>query len=357
MQRLSFLLFAATFLGGCLQSTYQIRSDELERLAQLPPEDRGERIRAVQELATRPDEAPVDDVTVEGPNAIVAVAVAARIHETRCRLHGCGPEVLVPTPVPGVHVAVDPTRGRGGRGGRGSSLGESSSGDDDSIGAAAVAAAVVATVAVAGVVVGVAATEGARHDGWVGVSMDHPVHLYTDDGKWLTVPAYAIEPELAAWADGAILDGSEGRLDELERAPLNRQGLTLGMEGTMLGLGQDTYGGGARLSAGGFPHRLVGLQLFVDFGIHDPASLVRYGGEAQVFAPGLGRLHVGAYLQGGNAVRRDAALDVRDARPFVGGGGLVQVELTTRLALQLRGGVWGGHGEAVPEVGLGLAVY
>jgi hypothetical protein len=345
------LFLVSTLLVGCLQSTYHVRDDELARLATLPPEDRGERIRSVQELGTRPDAPPADDVELHGPSGVVPLLVAQRIHATRCQLVGCR-GVPAPTPTP-VRVRATPVGGSV-SGGTSTSSGSSSSGDD-SIGAAAILA-VIASVAVAAGVVVVAATEGARHDGWIGVSMDHPIHLYTNDGHWLSVPAFALEPELAEWADGAVIDAAEGNLAELERAPLNRRGLTLGFEGTLLGL-EDGYGGGSRLSGGGFPHRLVGLQLFVDFALHDPLALVRYGAEASVFAPGLGRLHLGAYVQAGNAVYRDAALDRRTPGFFVSGGGLVQIELTTRLALQLRGGVWAGHGDVRPELGLGLAVY
>jgi hypothetical protein len=351
-------LLATLLLVGCLQTTYHVRSDELARLATLPPEDRGERIRSVQELSTRPDTPPADDVELHGPSGIVPLLVAQRIHATRCQLVGCR-GVPAPTPTP-VRLRATPVGGSSGgsvSSGSGSSSGSSSSSSsgDDSIGAAAILA-VIASVAVAAGVVVVAATEGARHDGWIGVSMDHPIHLYTDDGHWISIPAFALEPELAEWADGAVIDASEGNLAELERAPLNRRGLTLGFEGTLLGL-EDGYGGGSRLSAGGFPHRLFGLQLFVDFALRDPLALVRYGAEASVFAPGLARLHLGAYVQAGNAVYRDAALDRRTPGFFVSGGGLVQIELTTRLALQLSGGVWAGHGDVRPEFGLGLAVY
>lgn len=352
-------LLVSVLLGGCLQSTYHVRSDELARLATLPPEDRGERIRSVQELSTRPDTPPADDVELHGPSGVVPLLVAQRIHATRCQLVGCR-GVPAPTPTP-VRVRATPVGGSV-SGGTGTSSGSTSSGSssssssgDDSIGAAAILA-VIASLAVAAGVVVVAATEGARHDGWIGVSMDHPIHLYTNDGHWLSIPAFALEPELAEWADGAVIDAAEGNLAELERAPLNRRGLTLGFEGALLGLA-DGHGGGSRLSGGGFPHRLFGLQLFVDFALRDPLALVRYGAEASVFAPGLARLHLGAYVQAGNAVYRDAALDRRTPGFFVSGGGLVQIELTTRLALQLRGGVWAGHGDVRPEFGLGLAVY
>jgi hypothetical protein len=353
-------ILVAVLLGGCLQSTYHVRSDELARLATLPPEDRGERIRSVQELGTRPDAPPADDVELHGPSGVVPLLVAQRIHATRCQLVGCR-GVPAPTPTP-VRVRATPVGGSVSGGtspsSGGTSSGSSSSGSssgDDSIGAAAILA-VIASVAVAAGVVVVAATEGARHDGWIGVSMDHPIHLYTNDGHWLSVPAFALEPELAEWADGAVIDASEGNLAELERAPLNRRGWTLGFEGTLLGL-EDGYGGGSRLSGGGFPHRLFGLQFFVDFALNDPLALVRYGAEASVFAPGLGRLHLGAYVQAANAVYRDVARDLRKAGFAASGGGLVQIELTTRLALQLRGGVWAGHGDVRPEFGLGLAVY
>jgi len=355
-------LLVSLLFVGCLQSTYHVRSDELARLATLPPEDRGERIRSVQELGTRPDAPPADDVELHGPSGVVPLLVAQRIHATRCQLVGCR-GVPAPTPTP-VRLRATPVGGGGSGGVSSGSSGSSSSGGgsssssssgDDSIGAAAILA-VIASVAVAAGVVVVAATEGARHDGWIGVSMDHPIHLYTNDGHWLSIPAFALEPELAEWADGAVIDASEGNLAELERAPLNRRGWTLGFEGMLLGL-EEGYGGGSRLSGGGFPHRLFGLQFFVDFALHDPLALVRYGAEASVFAPGLGRLHLGAYVQAANAVYRDVARDLRKAGFAASGGGLVQIELTTRLALQLRGGVWAGHGDVRPEFGFGLAVY
>lgn len=314
-------------------------------MARLPPTERGTRVRVVQELATRP-EPPPRGATIVTVEEVGGPSVMERIHTTRCQVHGCAMVVGLPPPIP---TPLRPWVGRDVR------LG--SDGDSDSIEAIAIVGAVLAVVAVAGGVVAVAVTEGARHDGWIAVEPKQTIHLYRDDGAWLSIPAYALEPELAAWADGAVITEADGDVTRLDRAPLNRRGFTLGFEGGLLGLEGGGIGGGARLSAGGFFHRLVGLQGFVDFAIDDPRSRVRYGAEAQVFVPPIARLHLGAYVQGGRSVARDAEADTRGAAPFLAGGGLLQLELTTRLALHARGGVWLDGRQLRPEVSFGIVVY
>lgn len=366
----SWILAVVVFGTGCFQHTYRVSATELDRLAQLPAKDRGERIRALQHVIRHVEAAPPDR-TLEGPREVVDDGVAddlvTRIVIAHCLIHvDCG---IAPGPVPHLRFtrqgrATTTRVPRGGappRGGRGSSGGSGGGdgGDGGGLGEAGIAIAVAAAVAVAASVAVVATIEGKRHDGWVHVGAAHPIHLYNRAGEWLTVPAYALEPELAAWADGAILDAEDGELSHLERAPLNRRGFSLGYGGGLMGIGGDErpFGGGARLELGGFPHHNLGLGLFVDFAMSSRRSLVRYGGEAQVFAPSLRGVHLGAYFQGGRAVHRDHLEAWRDPRPFLGAGGLLQVEITTRLALHLRGGAWTGHGAWRPEAWVGLAVY
>ncbi len=387
--RARWILVATLLSSGCLQSTYHVARSELQRLAQLPAKDRGHSIRATQDLSiTRvPSEVEVH----REPGAVVTATVVRRIEQNRMRLlarrarrrsgdeswpsvFGSGSRGRDRPTTDGERPAV---RVRGGedrappdrprvrtRGGSRSGGG----GDDDggTSAAAAIGMAVVAAVAVAASVFVVAGIEGTRWDGWVAADADRSIHLYRRDGQWLSIPVYALEPELAEWADGALLDDDDrgGELERLRRAPLDRQGFSLGVETGVIGVtspSEDRHlGGGARFTLGGFPIQHLGLYALLDFAAADETIDIRYGTQLQGYFPPLGIAHLGLYAEiGGVGRRADLPDDTteRDRRLYGGAGALLQLDINTRVAITFRGGVWSTSGHVLPEVTIGLSVF
>lgn len=186
------------------------------------------------------------------------------------------------------------------------------------------------------------------------------------DGRrqWLSIRLDQLDPELASWADGARLDGREGQVHGISRAPLNRRGFVLDSSIMLSSLdvleGRRDFGGGARIGVGGFPIRYLGVLAFADIQGASDIINTRVGGELQGFLPPLGRLHLGLYGEAGwLRSRRDISDEEtqRRARAFGGGGLLLQVDLTTRMALTMRGGLWSADRRAFPTFGLGLSIY
>lgn len=379
------MLVLAFFVSGCLQSTYHVERSELQRLAQEPAKDRGQSIRATQDLSIT--SVPSEVEVHPRPGAVVADTVVQRIEANRllivrprrARRDDAWPSVFGSgsgsttraTPAEGERPAVmvrgddasrpDRPRVRA----RGSS--SSGGGDGDGVSAAAaVGIAIAAAVAVAASVFVVAAVEGTRYDGWVSADPDRSIHLYRRDGQWLSIPVYALEPELAEWADGALLDDEDpgGSLRRLQRAPLDRRGFSIGVETGVIGVTSPSedrlVGGGARFTLGGFPIQHLGLYALLDFATVSDTIDVRYGGQLQGFFPALGIAHLGLYGEiGGVGRRADLPDDTteHDRRLFGGAGALLQLDVNTRVALTLRGGIWSTSGHVLPEATLGLTVF
>lgn len=384
------LLVMALLGSGCLQSTFHVERSELERLAQLPAEERGEEIRATQDLSVT--RVPAEVEVHARPGAIVADAVVRRIEGNRLRIirprrartsreeswpsvfgdSGSGSRVRA-TPVesderPAVRVRGGEERTPPDRPRVRTRGGSSGGGDDDggTSAAAAVAMAVVAAVAVAASVFVVAGIEGTRWDGWVSADPDRSIHLYRQDGQWLSIPVYALEPELAEWADGALLDDEDqgGELERLRRAPLDRQGFSMGVETGVIGVTSPSedrlVGGGARFTLGGFPIQYLGLYALLDFATVSDTIDIRYGTQLQGYFPPLGIAHLGLYGEIGGVGRRADLPDdstERDRRLYGGAGALLQLDVNTRIAITLRGGVWSTSGHVLPEATLGLTVF
>lgn len=390
-------ILAACLLTGCLQSTYHVERSELERLAQLPAKDRGASIRATQDLSL--SRVPSEVEVHRAPRAVVGPAVVRRIERNRRRIirprrranvvdarprssrerpavrvrggdgerpavrDGEPPAVRVrgPEDGDGERTGVR-TRGDGDERARGSREGDES----EVSAAAAIGVAVVAAVAVAASVFVVAAIEGTRYDGFVSADPDRSIHLYRRDGQWLSIPVYALEPELAAWADGALLDDEDpgGSLQRIGRAPLDRQGFSMGVEAGVSGVvgpsDERHIGGGARFSLGGFPIQHLGLYGLVDFAAVNETLDIRYGTQLQAFVPPIGIAHLGVYGEVGGVGRRADRPDdttERDRRLYGGAGALLQLDINTRVALTLRGGIWSTGGRVLPEATLGLTVF
>jgi hypothetical protein len=211
--RLIAVALAASVLGsGCASSTYKIPGYELQRLAQQPPETRSQHVRVQQELGDA-DVGPAQPVTAETQVVILPHINIYGAHERR-RYYQSGS-----------------TWGSGGgggapsgRGGGGSSLKLNGGGDGK---AAAVVVLVVAAVAL----VAVAAVEGSRFDGYAQLHPMHPVYLVGRDGGRVVLPMAWIDPQTAAWAKYGLVRRHEGPWNQLERAPLDREGWNYSMFG------------------------------------------------------------------------------------------------------------------------------
>ncbi|MEM9861979.1 MAG: hypothetical protein AAF938_10210 [Myxococcota bacterium] len=349
--------------SGCLGSNYRVSGSELDRIASQP---RGGRVTliGVQELS----------FSERDPGAGIAEeAVLQQIEEgSNLRRHpdGLTAAASVARAVPrirGMQAARNRRRGtsrtaRGSRRGSSrSSRGSDSDRGGDGIGRIA-AVVVAAAVVAAGAIAIAAGTEGARYDGLLEVEHDHTLHLYRDrphgERLWTTTTAGTLTPEVAAWADGAILRSSGGDVLRLGRRHLDRVGLTF----SVLGVG--SVGGGVHAAFGTFFSNHVGLVATFNLQGRSDVLNVRGGGELQLFLPDIDRFSLGAYAGAGVLRTRQ---DVGDDQQIVEHGGyysaglLVQIELTTRLAIELRGGLWRGLGVesagVFPTLGFGLAVF
>lgn len=330
MLRATCLCAAAVLAAGCLSTTHKIPRSELMRLSQSPPETRGERVRVIQGFSG-------DDQPPEAP-----------------RVHG------------GVRVSVYAGGSTGRPARRAKRLPAKDLAEDSKFWL------VVAAVAA----VGLAATEGARFDGWAKMHPMHPVHIYGPYGEYTWVPLAHLDPETAAWASKAFVRETEGPWQRLERAPLNRVGLTysllLGSAQIPSVVDQNTAGEDAvqpgflgHIQLGVFPTQTLGILL--DFGMgwrnnsnQQTVFEARNALELQLFLAQAGKLHAGLYGQLGVALRAE---DVNsgvsaESRTFMtGAGAQLQLELTTRLTLTGRFGYLRILGEDTAEATVGVSIY
>jgi hypothetical protein len=219
--------------------------------------------------------------------------------------------------------------------------------------------------------VGLAVPEGARYAGWLAPDPNPPLYLRMPEG-WRQLPLGYLDEATASRARyGVLVD--QGRFRRLARAPLDRVGMTYSVDlGSMRLDGQgsgDAWGFSSRISIGGFFVPWLGVLGTLGLAWGDDGAdtlfVARYGGELQVFPIGIGRLHFGGYAGAGyQRAKRDVDLDATLVRstPYYSFGGMLQLEITTRLALTLRGGesVTSAVGDGVqmsPEFSLGLAIY
>jgi hypothetical protein len=185
------------------------------------------------------------------------------------------------------------------------------------------------------------------------------------------VPLAQLTPELAAWADRAVVRENEGPWQEQGRAPLNRAGWTYSLYGGSAQLpsanGDSDSGFQSHIQFGYFPAHEIGIQL--DFGLgfrnnEDNLQVFdgRYALELQAYPLRAGPLHAGLFGQIGLATRIEdgAPIDGRKrdkSGNLFGGGVIAQLDLTTRLALSARAGWVNVMGEPAFEGGLGLSIY
>lgn len=254
---------------------------------------------------------------------------------------------------------------RGGRGGGGGSRRQRSA--DDAAGAA-----LAIVVMAAGAMAIVGATEGARYDGWLRIPENEPIHLLGADGGRLQVPLDALGPDHVMWADEVVIADGEESWMRLGRAPLDRSGFTyaldLGAGGLVARDGRAPWGFLGRMSFGGFPISELGFLGSIAFGYAtlDGQTVfhARYAFEVHTYPIVVGRVHLGVHASVGDEHRLEdlsTGGTLGDHGFFWDVGPLVQIDLTTRLALTLRGGASfvevGEDMTVLGDVSAGLAVY
>ena len=404
---LTALAFGATGTG-CLSHEYQVSRSELQRLTQLPPDARGQQLTVVQKMGVRraaalnphapgppapayPHEGPYEDdrgghvhthVIIDGGTwgsghgrgaparrgggygapgtggggVVVAPPVGAQASRpAMAQPLGGGASATGPVPARAVTPASS---------GRGSSLPRGSGGKDDLVALAAVAVAVAAFA-----VVGLAFTEGARFDGQAAVSPGQQVYLQGQDGGERAVPLHLLtEADLTGVDHGLLRDDEGYGMYRLGRAPLNRRGFTFKLDvGGMVSDHHLLAGFASHIAAGYFPHHRLGLLAGVSLaGLDDGAgnTVPRHAatGEVQFFPLSWRRLHLGVAGNVGTMLASDAATN---GQLTYGGGVLMEIAITTRLAFTARGDITAydkvgpdGTGRSLARsLALGLAVY
>lgn len=350
--RLVSVVMAALIVGpGCAANSYTIPTSELQRLSTLPPETRSQSVLVSQEL-TATDVEAADPVN--GGTQIIFIPEIT-VHTGGVRGSGGGPRV---------HTSGHGGTTSGGGGGKPSLSGGGSDGK-----AAAIAIVVLAATAV----VVVAAVEGSRFDGHVRLHPMHPVHLLGKDGSSAIMPLAWIDPQAAAWTETAIVRPDEGPWQVLDRSPLTRRG-TYGVYGGY-GTSKSVYGdvdfGPSFVIQGGyFPINEVGILGTMEFAWRDN----QYGGtlfdsrymlELQALPLKLGPLHAGGYAGVGLAYRwEDTPMGTitnggrgNDSSLAYTAGGMLQLELHTRIALTARVGYVRAHGDRATDMLVGISVY
>ena len=356
------------FASGCLSSTHSIPKNDLKRLAHEPPAERGNKVRVLQKFNSS-EQPPKAHYTEDDRGEGASIHLDLHASSTGPRSH------------------VRRPRGSSSAGGRGhsgsgrrvhGSKGTSSSGKSGKSGggsfnlsgidgdaAAALAVVVVASAAVIAVVA--AGSEGARYDGWARLDGGHPIHLYGPQDSYKAVPLRELTVEDAEWAERAYVRKSEGPWKHIGRAPLNRQGWAYSV---FLGAGElgdsmdpASLGPASHIQLGYFPIHEFGLHADIGFGWGDASDpedtssrfAASAGLEAQLLPFQSRRVHAGGFAQAGRSVRTRSAGGGKSA--LYSTGALMQLDITTRLALTARAGVTRAHDETASEMSLGLSIY
>lgn len=327
------LLALTFFCTACLGEAYKLDQQELRRLASIPEVERGSEVRGTQ-LFGRGD------------------------HPQPERREPSSGEVAAGTIVVGAANLAAASRARRRRRGNGSRNSARAAGTGLAIVGVAV---VLSAVAVVGGVIALGIEEGRRFEGSLELHPTHRLHLRrarTGHLMWRDVRLTELTPELAEWADSAIVDERDGYIERLFRAPLDRRGAFTSIYGAFGGVEGTQWGGGIRLHAGVFPIQHLGLVAIVDFGGGGRQLHTRLGGEVQAFAPALARMHLGAYVESGSlrTRRRDDGLGAQTSA-FVGGGAIVQLDVMTRMSFDMRGGMWWAPDGIRPTFSVGFSVY
>jgi hypothetical protein len=195
----------------------------------------------------------------------------------------------------------------------------------------------------------------------------HPVHLIGKDGGYLVRPLAWLDPATVAWTEKAIIKPYEGPWRPLERAPLWREGLTYGMyagTGSLYSAHGDVGAGPAfTIQAGIFFNQYVGLLGDLGFGwrqnqLDDTLFESRFLLELQAMPLRLGIVHLGGYVGTGVAYRfEDNVLGGNHGSEAYTAGGMLQLDVNTRIALTARAGVTRVHDERTTDLVFGMSVY
>lgn len=330
------IVVAAT--TGCASTAYHIPKKDLMALAQTPPAERGKHVRVIQGLGS-------EDAPPEAPHAHAGVAV---IVEEPIWVGGAPRYRHRAEPVVDHRTGPGPQLG-------GSDLAKAKK--DDAKEWLVVAAVVAGALAL---------TEGMRYDGWAELSPMHPVHLYGPGGEYTWMPLADVTPDVAAWADKAVVDETQGPWKPLGRAPLDRQGFTYSL---LLGdseislMGDDPRAGFmGHIQLGFYPIHPVGLQLDIAMGWADDSAGNtvfdgRYGLEVDALPLEAGIFKAGGFGEIGMSSRSDDGIQLDDRSSLLSAGALLQLGLTTRLALTLRAAETWVYGDSLSELCAGVSIY
>lgn len=263
-----FATLACLLLAGCLTDSYAIHHDELVRIAELPPENRGSHVRATQQTSfsdsyEEPEPLPPADDEPSGAVFIVGPTPFHHHHH-----HGDFGET-------GAHAAsrrqpahLRSSSGFSPGGGTGSGAPNVGKGSDAE---AAVVVAIAALAVSTSAFSVAAATEGPRFDGWVWIPPEQQILVKPKAAAPYWIPLADLTPQEAALAEGGQLNPTKAQL--LERAPLNRVGMTTSLEfggSAMRTTPSGTLAGFmARYAVGGFPVQWLGVLGNAGFSARD----------------------------------------------------------------------------------------
>jgi hypothetical protein len=348
------VVVTASAAQGCAGPTYQISRGELARLATIAPENRGASVRVEQELGS--------GTRTEGQETVTSDTQIVFFPRVIVTNENYGPRNAHPVDAsigrPGVardHTASSPTSS-GGRSGGGNL------GDD------AKAAAIVAIAVAVSALVIVAVIEGDRFEGDVQLHPMHPVHVFGRDGNYVAMPLAAIDGNVAAWADHAVVRDDEGPWRELSRAPLNRNGWTHGILTGVTSMrsadGNNGTGPSTSIEIGHFFSNQLGVLAFGQLAWRDNTVgntifEQRYGGQLQFMPLTVGILSAGLYGGAGVGVRVEDGIanNGRKSGFTLQGGVQLQLDVNTHIGITARGGVVQAYGENIREMLVGMSVY
>ena len=377
---LAALVFVAG-AAGCLNETYRIPDQELARLTNTPPEARGLAIRTVQRTMASTDLTSTPYLppgAAPPPNGPPPEGYAPGYYNGPTSHVHFGVVLWAPLPAPHYVARPAPMQGapvtRGAPGGGGAAPGTPGGFSGPSHGKVDKSSVAALAVVGAAFTVGMIATEGARFDGWTRVHPAQPIHLVYQGGHQRAVPLYLLSAADVAGVEEAAISENDGRVDRLQRAPLDRKGFVWRFDAGLTGGGtidrQPALGWGALMGLGYFPHQTFGLLVSgtVAGGDHGGTSYInsRLALEANWLPLSLGRLHVGAFGMAGRQWAQSSSdlFDKVSHESWVmGGGGLLELDITTRLALVLRAGLLkemrevGPSGPTAMLATVGFSVY
>lgn len=348
---LSLAVAGAFFLSGCLSHEYVIPKPELERLVQIPPEQRAQSFTAVQGIGERrspaidpnappptysdPNSAQGYDPNYPPPQGYadpgVHVGVGVMISPFPAGPHHHGhvrpaPRVAPPAPR-AAPIKSTPRAGTAPSKGKGSS---------DEFAVLMVILVVMASI-------GMVATEGMRWDGTLGTYPEQPIHLTDAAGVERIIPLAALTKEdVAASTRATVMDDEGYGLLRGTRRPLDRKGVAFKVDagGIQSQSSRYSFGGmAADLQLGYFPHHRIGILASAAFAGGDDSRMEHFSrhtlsGEVQLFPLSIWRAHVGAFGHIGNQWASDSTGSRSGLA--LGAGLLFELALTTRLALTFR---------------------